>query len=335
MQKLWFAISLALCVACSEAAPPPAAVPVVVADVTTRDVPITLDLIGTTEGAVDATIRAQVSGYLIAREYKEGTAVEEGAVLFRIDPRIYRATLEQARGDLERARAGLAKARQDVERYTPLAREGAVSQQELDDAVQAARAGQAAVQTAQATLEKARIDLAFTEIRSPISGIAGVASAQVGDLVGPNDPEPLTTVSQLDPIRVAFSLSEREYLRFRRDFREAAEGGSPREATLELILADGSTWPHRGRAVPAAAGVDSRTGTFFVERPIVAIVISIVMVIVGAVGPPGAADRAVPRHRPARDPGHDDLHGRDAVTSSRPSRRRSSSRSTASTTCST
>jgi membrane fusion protein (multidrug efflux system) len=258
---------LLLALACSEVAPPPPPVEVVVADVAQKDVPITMEWIGTTEGAVDAEIGAQVAGYLISRDYAEGTAVKAGALLFRIDPRPFQAGLDQARGDLGRAEAVLEKSRLDVARYTPLAKEGAVSQQELDNAVQALRSGEARVQKARAAVEKARLDLSFTEIRSPIEGIAGVARAQLGDLVGPSDPEPLTSVSQVDPIRVSFSLSEREYLRFAQGFRDAVEGreNRSREARLELILADGSTWPDRGRAVPAGAGVDPRTGTILIR----------------------------------------------------------------------
>jgi membrane fusion protein (multidrug efflux system) len=260
---------LALCVACTpDVSAPPPPVDVIVAAVAKKDVPITMEWIGTTEGAVDAEIRAQVSGYLISRDYSEGTQVAKDALLFKIDPRPYQAALEQALGDLGRAQAALEKARLDVVRYEPLAKEGAVSQQELDNAVQARRAGEAAVQSARAAVEKARLDLSFTEIRSPIDGIAGVAGGQLGDLVGPGDPEPLTRVSQLDPIRVSFPLSEREYLRFAKTFRAAAENQrSPaeREARLELILADGSTWAHRGRVVPAASGVDPRTGTILVR----------------------------------------------------------------------
>jgi membrane fusion protein (multidrug efflux system) len=268
MRGRFLPIGLVLCAACGEAvAPAPPPIDVVVADVVQKDVPITLEWIGTTEGAIDAEIRPQVSGYLISRDYAEGTAVKQGALLFQIDRRPYQAALDQARGDLERARAGLAKAAQDVARYTPLALEGAVSQQELDNAVQARRAGEASVQTARAAVEKADLDLAFTEIRSPIDGIAGVARAQLGDLVGPGDPDPLTTVSQLDPIRVAFPLSEREYLRFAQAVRSAVEGteGEPREARLELLLTDGSIWPHHGRPVPAAAGVDPATGTILIR----------------------------------------------------------------------
>ncbi len=226
--------------------------------------PITVEWIGTTEGTVDAEIRAQVSGYLISRDYAEGTEVKEGQLLFQVDPRPYRAALDQARGDLGRAKAALTKSRQDVARYTPLAAEGAVSQQELDNAIQATLANEASVQGAQAAVEKAELDLSFTSIRSPIAGIAGVARAQLGNLVGPNDPEPLTRVSQLDPLRVSFPLSERDYLRFAK-VRDAVKAGRGAEGGLELILADGSTWPHRGTAVPAASGVDPSTGTILVR----------------------------------------------------------------------
>jgi membrane fusion protein (multidrug efflux system) len=239
---------------------------VVVAPVVQRDVAVSSEWIGTTEGAVDAEIRAQVSGYLIAREYEEGTQVREGDVLFRIDPRISQAALDQARGDLGRAQAMLAKAELDVERYTPLVAEGAVSRQELDNAIQLQRSARASLLMAQAALEKAQIDLAFTEIRSPTDGIAGVAQAQLGDLVGPSDPKPLTFVSKVDPIRVSFPISEREYLRFAEVLRPAVERrGSSRDGALELILTDGSVWPHRGRAVPASAGVDPATGTLLVR----------------------------------------------------------------------
>jgi membrane fusion protein (multidrug efflux system) len=264
----WIWLLSVVALACGEAAPPPQQpVDVVVAGVAQRDVPISMEWIGTTEGAVDAEIRAQVAGYLISRDYAEGTAVQEGARLFRIDPRPFQAALDQASGDLERAKAILEKARLDVTRYTPLAKEGAVSQQELDNAIQAQRAGEARVQAARAAVDKARLDLSFTEIRSPIVGIASVAAAQLGDLVGPGDPEPLTVVSQVDPIRVTFPLSEREYLNFAKVINDVVEGREtgPREARLGLVLADGRTWPHRGRAVPAAAGVDPRTGTILMR----------------------------------------------------------------------
>jgi membrane fusion protein (multidrug efflux system) len=264
LRLAWLA---AAALACGESPPPaPPPVDVVVAPVVQRDVAVTSEWIGTTEGSVDAQIRAQASGYLVAREYKEGTLVKEGAVLFRIDPRVNQAALDQARGDLGRAQAMLGKANLDVDRFTPLVAEGAVSRQELDNAIQLQRSGEATVLMAEAALEKAEIDLAFTEIRSPTDGIAGVARAQLGDLVGPSDPEPLTVVSKVDPIRVSFPISEREYLRFAQVFRGQVEGReSAREGGLELILADGSVWAHRGSGLPASAGVDPATGTLLVR----------------------------------------------------------------------
>ena len=252
---------------CGKDAPTaPPAVEVVIQPVVQRDVEVQTEWIGTTEGAVDAEIRAQVSGYLISRNFDEGTIVGKDSVLFRIDPRPYQAALDQARSDRGRAEAALGKANLDVDRYTPLVAEGAVSRQELDNAIQLQRSTRAGLDGARASVDKAELDLAFTQIRSPIRGVAGLAHAQLGDLVAPGDPTPLTNVSQLDPIRVTFPLSEREYLRFASGIRAAAEGVKGRqEVRLSLILADGTVWPHPGRAVPAASGVDQSTGTFLLR----------------------------------------------------------------------
>lgn len=252
----------ALALACGKAAPPaPPPVEVVVAAVEQRDVPIESEWIGTTEGQVDAEIRAQISGTILSRHYAEGTPVRKDQLLFQIDPRTARAALDQARGELARIEAALAKSELDVQRYTPLVAEGAVSRQELDNAIQSRNAGRAGVESARAALEKARIDLDFTAVRSPIDGIAGIANAQVGDLVSPNDANPLVRVSQVDPIRVAFPISEREYLRFAAFFRDAPAQPRNGTGTLTLFLADGSEWKHRGNAVPAALGIDPKTGT--------------------------------------------------------------------------
>jgi len=260
----WGLAAALVCAGCGEgtpAAPPP--VDVVVADVVQRDVPITSEWIGTTQGLVDAEIRAQVSGYLMSRNYKEGSLVAQGDLLFVIDPRPYRAALENARGQLGRAHAALTKAEQDVARYTPLVKEGAVSQQELDNAIQARNAGRAAVQSAQADLDKAQLDLGFTEIRSPIAGIAGIAEAQVGDLVGPSRSEPLTVVSQMDPIQVVFSVSEREYLEYRHAHAVPKEGRPV--VPLSLVLSDGSLYPHPGFSTVTGRAVDPKTGTIVLK----------------------------------------------------------------------
>jgi membrane fusion protein (multidrug efflux system) len=238
---------------------------VLVVEVAARDVPVITEWLGTTEGSVDAQARAQVPGYLVSRDYQEGQLVAKGDLLFRIDPRPFQAALDQAQGELGRAAAALERERLDVARYTPLVEQGAVSQQEYDNAVQRERGAQASVQSARAAVDKAQLDLGFTEIRSPVDGIVGVANAQLGNLVGPSDPESLTAVSQLDPIRVSFQLSEQEYLRFAPRVQEALRTGSFRKDALELVLADGSVYPHRGTGYPAGLGVDPRTGTITVK----------------------------------------------------------------------
>ena len=258
--------ALCLATACGQAeAPAPPPPEVLVTEVVARDVPVITEWLGTTEGAVDADIRAQVAGYLISRDYREGSRVETGTLLFRIDPRPFQAALDQARGDLGRAEAALELSRLDVARYTPLVETGAVSRQEYDTAVQRLRSNESALQAARAAVEKARIDLSFTEIRSPISGIAGIAKRQLGDFVGPNDPEPLTGVSQLDPIRVSFPVSEQEYLRAAKRVQRALDEGGFEKDGLQLILADGSVYPHRGTAYPAGREIDPRTGTITVK----------------------------------------------------------------------
>lgn len=243
------------------APPPPPPPDVVVADVVQRDVPVQAEWVGVTDGNINAQIRARVRGYLETRAYTEGSLVRTGDRLFKIDARPYKAALDQALGDLGRARAALTKTEQDVRRYTPLAAEGAISQQELDNAVQANRGAVAAVESAEAAVEKARLDLGWTEIRSPIEGIAGISVAQVGDLI--DESTVLTTVSQVDPIKVSFAVSEKEYLAYssRIDLRPAADNRVASEGTLELILADGSVHPQRGTATVANREIDRQTGT--------------------------------------------------------------------------
>ncbi len=226
-----------------------------------KDVPIYTEWVGTTEGLVNAKIRAQVSGYLLKQIYKEGALVKKGDLLFEIDPRPFKAALDQADGQLAQARARLGKTELDVKRYTPLAKEGAISKQELDDAVQANLAAKAAVYSAQAAVEQAKLNLGFTRITSPIGGIAGAANAQIGDLVGPQTVE-LTTVSTIDPIKVYFPISEREYLSVAERISTAEDDhGISREATLDLILANESVYPHKGTLSYADRQVDVKTGT--------------------------------------------------------------------------
>ncbi len=248
--------------ACRGKAPPAAPPPpeVLVTEVVQKDVPIHSEWIGTTVGYVNADIRARVQGYLLSRNYTEGALVRTGELLFKIDPRPYQAALDTAKGQLGIAQAQLTKTAQDVARYTPLAKEGAISQQELDNAVQANRAARAQVDAQRANVEDAKLNLDWTEIKSPITGIAGLAQAQVGDLIQPSTL--MTTVSQLDPIQVNFPISEQEYLKLARVVQQVSRGDEPRaERPLELILADGSTFPEPGKAALANRQVDVRTGT--------------------------------------------------------------------------
>ncbi len=247
---------------------------VAVAQVEQRDVPIYREWIGTLEGYINADVRGQVTGYLLRQDYKEGALVTKNQLLFEIDPRPFQAVLDQAEGQLAQATAQLANAEAiqgrtqlDVERYTPLAREQAASQQDLDNANQnnlAAKAtvatAKAQIKTAEAAVETAKLNLGFTRLISPIDGIAGQAQLQVGALVNPSS-TPVTTVSTVDPIKVYFTVSEADYLDFNRRFptREAREAQFKREP-LELILADGRTYEHPGTIYFADREVNQSTG---------------------------------------------------------------------------
>jgi len=248
------------------AAPPE----VMVAQVEQKDVDLYSEWIGTLAGEVNANVQAQVSGYLLRRNYQEGSSVRKGQLLFEIDPRPFQAALDQAEGQLAQATAQLANAEAvqlrnqlDVERYTPLAKEQAASQQDLDNANQNYLAAKATVATdkaqiksAEAAVETAKLNLGFTQISSPVNGIADVARAQVGDLVSSSSGT-LTTVSTLDPIRDYFTVSEQDYLQLKKQF-----SGSDRQRwKLQLILADGTTYPHEGVFYFAGRAVDQNTGS--------------------------------------------------------------------------
>jgi membrane fusion protein (multidrug efflux system) len=238
----------------------PAAPAVEVAAVVQKDVPIVREWVGTTDGLVNAKINAQVQGYLIKQNYKEGSGVKKGQILFEIDPRPFQAALEQAKGQLAVNEGQFYTAKANLEKIRPLAAVNAVSKKDLDDAIGREASAKAAVQAAKASVRKDEIDLSFTKITSPIDGIAGIAKAQLGDLVGnPGGPE-LTTVSTVDPIKVIIPLSEQEYMRFRRE-AEARGNSESKEDNLELILADGRVFPHKGRVYFADRQVDERTGT--------------------------------------------------------------------------
>jgi membrane fusion protein (multidrug efflux system) len=240
-----------------------------VAQVEQRDVPIYGEWIGTLDGFVNADVRAQVTGYLVRQDYKEGAFVNKGQLLFEIDPRPFQAALDQAEGQLAQAKAQLTNAEAiqvrtqlDVERYTPLAKEQAASQQDLDNATQnnlAAKAtvatAQAQIKTAEAALETAKLNLGFTRLTSPISGIAGQAQLQVGALVSTSGTA-VTTVSTLDPVRDYFTVSEQDYLQLQKQFSSSDK----QRWKLQLILADGTTYPPEGTFYFAGRAVDQNTG---------------------------------------------------------------------------
>ena len=249
-----------------------------VVQVEQKDVPIYNEWVGTLEGLVNAQIRPQVTGYLVRRTYQEGSFVKKGQLLFEIDPRTFQAALDQTKGQLANAEQLLAQAEAnqvktqlDVNRYIPLAKEQAVTQQDLDNAVQTNLAAQAAVRAAKAQIDAAKaqvaaaqLNLDFTKIVSLIDGLAGVAQAQIGDLV--TQTTLLTTVSTLDPIKVYFPVSERGYLNYVKENPDAAKrAAQERELRLELLLADGRLYPHKGTFSFADRQVDVKTGTLRLE----------------------------------------------------------------------
>lgn len=237
-----------------KAAPPPPVVQVTA--VVKKDVPLSSEWVGTADGFVNATIRAQVQGYLIRQNYKEGDMVRQGQVLFEIDPRTFQAALDQSKGQLAAQQARWDTTIANLKRVKPLAEKNAVSQKDLDDATGAEQAAHASVISAQAAVDKAQLDLGFTKVTSPVRGIAGIAKTQIGNLVGPGAVEELTTVSTVNPIKVYVQVSEQEYLQF-----SGRKGEDKQRRPLELILANGAVYPQKGEFAFADRQVDVRTGT--------------------------------------------------------------------------
>ncbi len=275
-----FATALAACgQAKGKAVPPPPTVTVV--PVVQREVPLFIEAVAGLDGYVNAEIRARVKGYLEAQKYKDGSSVQQGQPLFTIERTEYAAALANAQANVARAQTLVTHNRAQLERRQSLAPSGVVSKQELDDAQASAADAESQVLAARAQLQQAQLNLSYTEIRSPVSGVAGLALVRVGNLVGQDGPTLLTTVSQVDPIRVNFPFSEVDYLkspeRFKgldgRDlawakkrFEAQAAGAAPAgDPGLELVLADGSTYPRRGVIVAANRQVDPSTGTIQIQ----------------------------------------------------------------------
>jgi len=235
--------------------PPPG---VTVTPVVQRDVEIQQDWVGTMLGNVDADIRPKVDGFLLTQLYSEGSYIKKGQAMFQLDQHQAQAAVQQAQGRLERSRASLAQAQIDVRRYTPLVAQKAISQAELDKAQSMERAATAEVDADQAVLDNAKLNLGWTTVSSPISGIAGISKVGVGDLMTPTTI--MTTVSNINPIYVDFSIAEQDYMRFTRE-----KSGRDAGRSLQLILGDTTVFPKRGRALLVNREVDAKTGTIQVR----------------------------------------------------------------------
>jgi membrane fusion protein, multidrug efflux system len=244
---------------CSKPAPPAAQPPnVEVAEVIKRDVPIYIEAIGQTRGEEEVEVRARVEGVLESVEFDEGAAVRKGKLLYTIDPREYEAALSQAKGVLAQAQADLARYEQDVARYQPLVEQNALPKQNLDTAVAQANAGRANVEAAQAAVTTAQLNLSYTKIHAPTDGIIGKTEVNVGNLVGRGQNTLLTQISQVGTIDVRFTVPERDYLYYARNRPD-------RSLPFELILADGTVHPHKGRLAFVDRNVDPVTGTILLE----------------------------------------------------------------------
>ncbi|HET8541151.1 MAG TPA: efflux RND transporter periplasmic adaptor subunit [Anaeromyxobacter sp.] len=260
------AVALVAALACgkkeeAKAPPPPE---VTVTDVVQRDVAVGGELTATLRGFEDIEIRARVEGYLKGVDYKEGSEVKKGQLLFTIDDQPYRAKLAETKGELARAQSMLAKADLDVARFKPLAEQRAISQAELDNAIAAQRSSRAQVDAARAAVEKASLDLGYCRIASPIDGLAGQAQRKVGDLVGKGEATLLTTISSIDPVRVSVNIPEALYLKYASKLPSdgsVPETPTPERPGAELVLADGSVYPERGYIVLVDRAVDPQTGT--------------------------------------------------------------------------
>jgi len=246
---------------CEQKKAPPLPMQVVLTmNVEVKNEPVYTQWIGTLNGSVNAVIRAQVGGYLIKQDYQEGTFVKTGDVLFEIDPRPYQATLDSAKGDLANAQANQLKSQQDLARYKALVTSGAVSQQEYQNEVQVNDANLAAVAAAQGSVQSAQLNLGYTKIRSAIDGVAGIAQAQVGDLIGQNSE--MTTVSTIDPIKAVFNISEQLYLSFMQAHPELSQQVAVQKSiVLTLLLSDGLPYEHKGTLDIVNNKINQDTGT--------------------------------------------------------------------------
>lgn len=254
--------------ACAKEAPPVAPPPpeVMVAQVVQRDVPVIMELVGQAAGSQDVDVRARIEGFLDTVAFTEGTLVRQGQLLYKIDPRPFEAAVANAKANLATWQARLDKSNNDVTRYTPLVAQQAVSQMELDNAVSARDASVAQVDAAKAALDKAQIDLGYTTITAPIAGLVGTTKVKAGNLVGRGENTLLVTISVVNPIFFRAGLAEAEYMKLTRRMKEREAAGEIREKTpIELILADGTTHPHKGYLDVVERNIDPTTGTLAMQ----------------------------------------------------------------------
>lgn len=262
---LGFAVAVVAC-GKKEAPPPPPPPDVKVATVLQKDVPIYVEAIGQTRGSTEIEVRARVEGFLETVDFKEGTPVRKGQLLYTIDPQPFQATLAQAKGKLAGAEADLARAHQDVARYEPLVAKNAISRQDYETAVAVEHAQSAAVDAAKAAAHSAEIDLSYTRVKAPDEGLVGKTEVYPGTLVGRGQSTLLTHISQIGTIHVRFTVPERDYLFYaRRRLERGLKPDDGQDLPFELILADGSVHPHPGKIVFVDRNVDPETGTILLE----------------------------------------------------------------------
>jgi membrane fusion protein (multidrug efflux system) len=262
---LAFIAAASLNAACSKPEVAAAAPPeVYVVPVVQKDVPTYLDLVGQTEGTQDVDVRARVEGFLDSMNFREGSFVKKGELLYTIDPKQYEAALASAKADKANAQARFEKASNDVARYTPLVSKQAVSQQELDNARSAKDAATAELAAAAAAIDKAALDLSYTRVTSPVDGLIGFTKVKPGALVGRGEPTLLTTVSQINPIVLRVGLTEADYLKVAKRSQDRA-GEAPQAKDIELTLADGTVYQEKGAVTTVERAVNASTGTLSVQ----------------------------------------------------------------------
>jgi membrane fusion protein (multidrug efflux system) len=259
------ALALASAACAKKEAPPPPPVEVKVAPVAQRDVPVYIEVIGQTRGSTEIEVRARVEGFLESVDYKEGTYVRKGQLMYTIDPRPLQASAAQARGVEAQAEAQLARARQDVARYEPLVAKNAISRQDYETAVQLEKAAEATLEAARASRTGSDVNLSYTKVIAPASGLAGKTEVYPGTMVGRGQSTLLTRISQVDKIHIRVNIPERDFMEYQRRGAERRKAGNPVPLKFELVLSDGSVHPHKGDLVFVDRAVEGQTGTILVE----------------------------------------------------------------------